>query len=70
MGEENEDLKQLEHRIDELLGVCQRLKSEVGLLKAEHKNLSQEHNRLVEKTKVARSRIEAMIGRLKILERS
>ena len=70
MGEENEDLKQLERRIDELLGMCQRLKSELNLLKAENKNLSQEHDRLVEKTKIARSRIETMIGRLKVLERS
>lgn len=67
---ENEDLKRLESRIDELIEVCQRLKSENQTLKSEHTALSEKHARLIEKTRIARSRIETMIGRLKVLERS
>ncbi len=67
---DNEDIKALEQRIDQLIAACQRLRQENQLLRSEHENLSQKHTRLVEKTQVARTRIEAMIGRLKSLERS
>lgn len=66
----DDDLKVLENRIDELISACQRLKSENSLLKSEHDSLSAQHVKLTEKTRVARERIEAMIGRLKALERS
>lgn len=69
-GVDNEDIKILEHRIDQLISACQRLRQENQLLRSENENLSQKHTRLVEKTQVARTRIEAMIGRLKSLERS
>ncbi len=67
---DNEDIKALEYRIDQLIGACQRLRQENQLLRSENDNLNQKHSRLVEKTQVARSRIEVMIGRLKSLERS
>ncbi len=67
---DNEDIKALEYRIDQLIGACQRLRQENLLLRSENDNLNQKHGRLVEKTQVARSRIEVMIGRLKALERS
>jgi len=66
----HEDIKALEYRIDQLIGTCQRLRQETQLLRSENDNLNQKHSRLVEKTQVARSRIEVMIGRLKSLERS
>lgn len=66
----DDDLKVLENRIDDLITACQRLKSENSLLKSEHGNLSAQHAKLTEKTRVARERIETMIGRLKALERS
>lgn len=66
----DEDIKALEYRIDQLIDACQRLRQETRLLRSENDNLNQKHSRLVEKTQVARSRIEVMIGRLKILERS
>ncbi len=63
-----DDLRQLEQRIDDLIGT-------VGLLKNENTNLRQQQDRLViersqliEKTEMARSRVEAMISRLKSLE--
>ncbi|TAM43614.1 MAG: TIGR02449 family protein [Gammaproteobacteria bacterium] len=67
---DNEDIKALEQRIDQLIAACQRLRQDNQLLRSENENLSQKHTRLVEKTQVARTRIEAMIGRLKSLERS
>jgi cell division protein ZapB len=65
-----EDLKILEGRIDDLIAACQRLKSENSSLKSEQDKLSTQHAKLVEKTRIARERIETMIGRLKALERS
>ena len=58
----NETLKKLESRIDDLIGTCQHLRNE-------HRGIKSEHEKLIEKTQVARARIEAMIGRLKALER-
>jgi cell division protein ZapB len=67
---ESEDLRKLETRIDDLINACQRLRQENQSLKSEHDVLSEKHVRLMEKTRVARERIESMIGRLKALERS
>lgn len=67
---DNENLKKLEQRIEQLIAVCQRLKKENRSLKSGQRDLVQEHARLVEKTQIARTRIESMIGRLKSLERS
>ncbi|HSD97082.1 MAG TPA: TIGR02449 family protein [Sulfuricaulis sp.] len=67
---ESTDLKILESRIDELIETCRRLKSENQSLKSEQNSLNEQHARLMEKTRVARARIETMIDRLKALERS
>jgi len=67
---DNEDLKKLETRIDELINACQRLRKENQALKTDQGQLNDKHARLTEKTRVARERIESMIGRLKALERS
>ncbi|MBI3778969.1 MAG: TIGR02449 family protein [Gammaproteobacteria bacterium] len=67
---ESTDLKILESRIDELIETCRRLKSENHALKSDQNNLNEQHARLMEKTRVARARIETMIDRLKALERS
>jgi cell division protein ZapB len=66
---ETDDLKTLESRIDQLIELCQRLKNENKLLKSEQGNMNAEHARLMEKTRIARERIESMIDRLKALER-
>jgi cell division protein ZapB len=67
---DNDDLKQLENRIDQLLGACDRLKQENHDLKNNQGSLAKEHADLTEKTKQARARIQSMIERLKTLERS
>ncbi|MDO8705271.1 MAG: TIGR02449 family protein [Sulfuricaulis sp.] len=67
---ESADLKILESRIDELIETCRRLKLENSSLKSDQNNLNEQHARLMEKTRLARARIETMIDRLKALERS
>ena len=66
---ESDDLKQLESRIDQLIEACQRLKDENNALRSEQDDLTAEHAKLSEKTRIARERIESMISRLKTLER-
>lgn len=70
MEVESEDLRKLETRIDELINACQRLRDENQALKNEQDEMSEKHSRLMEKTRIARERIETMISRLKALERS
>lgn len=66
---ESDDLKQLESRIDQLIDACQRLQHENSALKSEQGSLQAERAKLLEKTRIARERIESMINRLKALER-
>jgi cell division protein ZapB len=66
---ETDEIKNLENRIDQLIDFCQRLKLENHSLKSANEGLNAEHARLVEKTRLARARVESMIGRLKALER-
>lgn len=66
----NDDLRNLEDRIDALIEACQHLKNENNSLKSEKENLMAERAKLVEKTQTARTRIESMIDRLKALERA
>ncbi len=66
---DSEELTNLEGRIDQLIEVCQRLKQENRSLRVQNQDLNTQHTRLMEKTRLARARIEAMIGRLKALER-
>ena len=62
------DLKALEVRVEELIKACDFLKQENKTLKVTQENLVAERAALVEKTELARTRIEAMISRLKALE--
>ena len=66
---ESDDLKQLESRIDQLIEACQRLQNENTVLKSEQNDLQAERAKLLDKTRIARERIESMINRLKALER-
>jgi len=62
------DLKKLEVRVEELIRACSQLKSENSSLKVRQEGLVAERAALIEKTELARTRVEAMIGRLKALE--
>jgi cell division protein ZapB len=62
------DLQKLEHRVDELIGTCSKLSEENRSLRAQQEKLVAERAALIEKTELARTRVEAMITRLKALE--
>ena len=63
-----DDLRQLEQRIDELIETVGMLKNENTSLKQQKDKLVTERSQLIEKTEMARSRVEAMISRLRSLE--
>lgn len=67
---EHDSLEKLERRIEDLLAVCRRLKSENRMLKSSQKTMAEAHERLTENSRRARERVELMISRLKALERS
>lgn len=62
------DLKALEVRVEELIRACDFLKKENQDLKVNQESLVAERASLVEKTELAKTRIEAMISRLKSLD--
>ena len=62
------DLKKLEGRVDDLIKTIDRLQSENKTLRDSTTHLQGERTRLIDKTELARTRVEAMIGRLKAIE--
>ena len=68
MATQDEDLKILEQRVDELIRVVERLKDENRSLRESHTALVNERAELIEKTEQARTRVEAMIARLRAME--
>lgn len=62
------ELERLERRIDELVLTCNQLKEENRSLRARQDNLIGERATLLQKNEQVRSRVEAMVGRLKAME--
>ena len=62
------DLQNLENQIDALIETVTRLKQENTSLRHQQDNLLSERSQLIEKTELARNRVEAMITRLRSLE--
>ena len=62
------DLETLERKIDELIRICDRLREENASLRASREHLVSERADLIEKTELARSKVEAMVERLKSME--
>lgn len=62
------DLRKLEVRVEELIRACSYLKDENKSLRTRQENLVAERALLIEKTELARTRVEAMISRLKAME--
>jgi len=65
---EKEVIQQLEMQVDDLLEASRRIRDENVLLKSQKSAWLSERAQLVEKTDLARSRIEKMVGRLKELD--
>lgn len=61
-------LKALEKKIDELIALCQELDRENQLLKQDQAGWQRERKDLIDKNELARSKVEAMIGRLRAME--
>jgi cell division protein ZapB len=62
------ELTRLAKRIEELIAMLEHLKDENRALRARHESLAGERASLVHKNEQVRTRVEAMIGRLKTLE--
>ena len=62
------ELKRLEKRIDELLSTMVQLKEENRALRARQMTLATEKSSLLHRNEQVRTRVEAMIGRLKAME--
>ena len=65
---ETVDLKALETRVDELISTVGKLTSENTALRSQQNNLVTKRAELIEKTELARTRIESMISRLRAME--
>ena len=61
-------LRVLEQKIDELIALCDQLNGENRALKANNAAWQQERQDLMEKNELARTRVEAMISRLRTME--
>ncbi len=62
------DLKRLETRVDELIKAVGRLQQENKTLRTSHTSLMTERSTLIEKTELARTKVNSMIERLRSLE--
>lgn len=63
-----DDLQRLEARVDELIQANIRLRNENSSLITSQEGLVAERAELIEKTELAKNRVEAMITRLKSME--
>jgi cell division protein ZapB len=63
------ELQRLEQKIDELILTCERLREENWALRSQQQALTAQRASLMDKHEMARSRVEAMINRLKAMER-
>lgn len=67
-GLQEQDLRALEVRVEELIRACAHLKDENKTLRAREHELAAERDRLASKNDQAKNRVEDMIARLKRLE--
>jgi len=65
-----QELKQLERRLDELVALSARLQEENRALRQRQDAMMAERAALLQKNEQVRARVEAMIGRLKAMEHS
>jgi cell division protein ZapB len=63
-----QELRKLEVRLDELVTSIERLKEENRSLRDQQDSLVTERANLIEKNEMAKTRVEAMINRLKAME--
>ncbi|OOZ36529.1 TIGR02449 family protein [Solemya velesiana gill symbiont] len=66
----DQDLKRLEVRVDDLIHAVTLLKEENKALRLKQESLVAERAELIEKTELAKTRVESMITHLKSMETS
>lgn len=64
------DLQAIADRIDQMIALCARLQEENRSLRSSQETLMVERANLLTKNEQARSRVEAMIARLRSLEQN
>ena len=64
----DDNLKSLEHRVDDLILMCRHLKDENKSLKSNREVQLEANNKLIEKNRLAQSRLEAIVSRLRAME--
>ena len=64
------EFKRLEKRLEELVATVHRLKDENRALRARQDSLAAEKTTVMNRSEQVRARVEAMIGRLKAMERT
>lgn len=62
------EIEKLESQVDVLIRLVQQLKEENSSLRSQQTTLQHERSKLIEKNEAAKTRVEAMISRLKALE--
>ena len=62
------EINDLEAKIDTLIKLCDDLERKIGQLQSDKEEWTREKTRLQEKNDLARTKVEAMIMRLKALE--
>lgn len=62
------DTRTLEEKIEHLCRICDRLADENRALRDQQVSLMAERASLIEKSELARSRVEAMLARLRAME--
>lgn len=65
----DKDINQLEQRVDDLIVACRRLKEENDNLRNSRDALLEEKSKLAEKNRMARTRLESIVDRLRTLEK-
>lgn len=63
-----QDLKALEARVDQLIKLCESLANENRALRERNRGWAAEKSDLVERNELARSKIDALIDRLKSMD--
>ena len=63
-----QDLEALEAKVDELVKLCESLANENRALRERNRTWAAEKSNLVERNELARSKIDALIDRLKSMD--
>jgi len=64
----NDELKRLEQKVNDLVALCDALKTDNEKLRKTQTSLAEEHSRMRERNLAVKQRIDSLIGRLKAVD--